>query len=75
MANYLDNYNWASVDVENVDDANDSFTNTINYALDRFASNKTVRIPYRNIIREHWMTPALLKLSLAREKMFRKRAK
>jgi len=51
-ANYLDNHNWASLDVENVDDANDSFTNTMNYALDWFAPNKTLRIPYRNIIRE-----------------------
>ena len=72
MANYLDNPNWASLDVENVDDANDSLTNTINYALDRFAPNKTLRIPYGNTIREHWMTPALLKSSITRGKMFRK---
>ena len=31
MANYLDKHNWASLDVENVVDENDSFTNTINY--------------------------------------------
>ena len=62
MANYLDNYNWSSLDVENVDDANDSFTNTINYASDRFARNKTLRIPYKNIIRKHWMTPGPTKI-------------
>jgi len=72
MANYLDNHNWASLDVENVDDANDSFTNTIIYALDWFAPNKTLRIPYRNIIRKHWMILALLKSSMTREKMLRK---
>jgi hypothetical protein len=72
MVNYLDNHNWASLDVDNVDDANDTFTKTINYALDRFAAKKTLRIPYRNIIRDHWMTPALLKSSMTREKMFRK---
>ena len=62
MANYLDNYNWSSLDVENVDDANDSFTNTINYASDRFARNTTLRIPYKNIIRKHWMTPGPTKI-------------
>ena len=72
MANYLDNHNWASLDVENVNDANDSFTNTIIYALDWFAPNKTLRIPYRNIIREHLMILALLKSSMTREKTFRK---
>jgi hypothetical protein len=41
MVNYLDNHSWASLDVENVDDANDTFTKTINYALDRFAPKKT----------------------------------
>jgi len=56
MANYLDNHNRASLDVENVDDANDSFTNTMNYALDRFAPNKTLRIPYRNIIIKYYYT-------------------
>jgi len=45
---------------------------TFSYALDRFAPNKTLRIPYINIIREHRMSPALLKSSMTGEKMLKK---
>ena len=41
--------------------------------MDRFAVNKTLRIRYKNIIREHWMIPALLKSSMTREKMFKQK--
>jgi hypothetical protein len=72
MVNYLENYNWASLDETSVSEANDIFIKIVNDALDQFAPEKTITIPYKNILREPWMTPAMLKSSKTRDKMYRK---
>ena len=46
MANYLDNYNWDSLNDLSVDDTNDVFINTVNYALNQYMHlKKTLKLP------------------------------
>ena len=55
-----------------IDDANDVFINTVNYALNQYVPEKNIRIANKNILREPWMTPAILKSSKTRDKMYHK---
>ena len=60
MAHYLECIDWSQLNDMNIDDANTFLVTTIRNYLDIFVPEKIIRIPYKNILRQPWMTPALL---------------
>ncbi len=71
MANALNNIDWSQLIDMDVDNGAERLLDIIKQTLDLFALEKTVNIPYKNILREPWMTAALLKLSQKRKHLFR----
>ena len=73
IINHLISIDWVHLlENLNVNEANDMFNKTLSYALDRFAPEKSITINPKNVIRHSWMTPALLKSSKTRDKLYRK---
>ena len=72
MTNYLDNFDWNTLNTMNINEATELSLKTIQYSLDKFAPEKTIHIPYTNIIKQPWMTPALLKSAKNTDILFRK---
>jgi hypothetical protein len=72
MINYLNNFDWVKLETMNIDEATELLIKTIQFSLDQFAPEKNVRIQYKNIIRQSWMTPALLNSAKTRDKLHRK---
>ena len=52
--------------------ANDIFIQKITEYLDVFAPEKTIKIKPKDVIRQPWMTPAILKSSNTKDKLYRK---
>ena len=72
MTNYLDNFDLNTLNTMNINEATELILKTIQYSLDKFAPEKTIHIPYKNITKQPWMTPALLKSAKNRDILFRK---
>ena len=66
ITNELNNIDWAVMDHLNIDDAYTLMVSKIQNAL------KTIKIPYKKILRQPWMTPALLKSSQTKRIMYKK---
>ena len=56
----------------NINDASDFFIRKITEAIDIYAPEKSLKIKQKDIIRQPWMTPALIKSTNAKDKMYRK---
>ena len=72
ITNYLDQYNWNFLFDLDPDTADDQFTKILQNALDTYMPEKTMTIPNKHILRQPWMTPALLKSSKPRDILYRK---
>ena len=73
ITNELNSLNWTSMLNElDTDRANDVFIQKLSEALDVFAPEKSIKITPKNIIRQPWMTPALLKSSNTKDKLYHK---
>ena len=73
IANHLKTINWTnSRENLNVNEASTKFIETLKCALDTFSPEKTIKISPKNVLRQSWMTPALLKSSKTKDKMYRK---
>ena len=72
IKNYLDQYNWNFLFDLDPDTADDQFTKILQNALNTYMPEKTMTIPNKHILRQPWMTPALLKSSKHRDIIFRK---
>ena len=68
----LHEHDWSSLDTLPIHDAFEIFNNTLLMTLDQFAPEKQVTIPYKNIIRDPWVTPALLVSSNKRLRLYKK---
>ena len=56
----------------NTDQSYDHFNTVLLRAIDTYIPEKTITIPYQNVLKQPWMTPALLKSSKTKDKMYRK---
>ena len=72
MAHYLECIDWSQLNDMNIDDANTFLVTTIRNSLVIFVPEKIIRIPYKNILRQPWMTPALLTFSKNKDKLYKK---
>jgi hypothetical protein len=63
---------WSSLESLPINDAFELFNKTLLMVLDKFAPEKHVTIPYKNIIRDPWITPALLVSSNKRLRLYKK---
>ena len=72
ITNELNNIDWAIIDHLNIDDAYTLLVSKIQNALNTHAPEKTIKIPYKKILRQPWMTPALLKSSRTKRIMYKK---
>ena len=61
--NDLNNIDWAIIDNLDIDDAYDLMVSKILNALNSHTPEKIIQISYKNILRQPWMTSALLKSS------------
>ena len=68
----LQNTDWSVLETTSLHDAYNFLVSTINTALDQHAPEKTVTIPYKHIVRQPWMTPALIKSSKTKIKLYKK---
>ena len=74
----IDLTDWTSLEhVESlpIDAAFDFFDNKLLVALDKVAPETKKNVAYSNIIRDHWVTPTLLKTSKTRCKLYRAQIK
>jgi len=67
----LHQMDWSQLDNLPINNAFESFTNILLKTLDTFAPLKDVTIPHKNIIRDPWITPALLVSSKKRTKLYK----
>ena len=72
ITNELNNIDWAIIDHLNIDDVYTLMVSKIQNALNIHAPEKTIKIPYKKIIRQPWMTPGLLKSSRTKRIMYKK---
>ena len=72
MAHYLECIDWSQLNDMNIDDANTFLVTTIINSLYIFVPEKIIRIPCKNILRQPWMTPALLTPSKNKDKLYKK---
>ena len=56
----------------NINDARDFFIRKITEVIDIYAPEKSMKIKQKDIIRQPWMTPALIKSTNAKDQMYRK---
>ena len=70
--NDLNNIDWAIIDNLDIDDAYNLMVSKILNALNSHAPEKTIKISYKNILRQPWMTSALLKSSRTKNILFKK---
>ena len=72
IINYLNNTDWNDVlGTLDANQASDRFTDILQVALDTFSPEKVIKINTKNIIRQPWMTPGLLKSYKTKNKMYR----
>ena len=55
-----------------INDASDFFIRKITEVIDIYAPEKSMKIKQKDIIRQPWMTPALIKSTNTKDKMYRK---
>ena len=72
MSTHLNQIDWTVIHNMNPNQANEHFTKILMEALNNFIPEKTIKIPYKNIIRQAWMTKELLQMSITKDKMYRK---
>ena len=70
--NELNNIDWDIIDHLDIDDAYNVMVSKIQIALNADAPEKTIQIPYKKILRETWMTTALLKSSQTKNILLKK---
>ena len=70
--NDLNNIDWAIIGNLDIDDAYDLMVSKILNALNSHAPEKTIQFWYKNILRQPWMTSALLKSSRTKNILFKK---
>ena len=56
----------------NINDASDFFIRKITEVIDIYAPEKSMAIKQKDIIRQPWMTPALIKSTNTKDKMYRR---
>jgi hypothetical protein len=71
----LDSTDWSYLHGLNIDQAFCSFSDKLNDAIDNFAPEKTVTIPFKLIIRDPWVTKGILKSSRHLDKLFKVKIK
>jgi len=67
----LYNVDWTRMENIDIDLAVDYLDAQINLSLNSFAPEKTKLIHYKNCLHQAWMTPALLKSSKTKDKLFK----
>ncbi len=72
MTNFLLNFDWSQLEHMEINTGTKLLIDTIQYALNQFAPEITKCIPYKNILRQPWMTVELLKSSQHRELLFKR---
>ena len=72
MKSHLDTVDWTILLNMNPNEANNHFNKVFTDSLNSHIPEKTITLPYEDIIRLPWMTPALLKSTKTKYKMYRK---
>ncbi len=72
IQNYLNAIDWNLMENMNTDQSYDYFNCELLHAIDTYIPEKTITIPYKNVLKQPWMTSALLKSSRTKDKMYRK---
>ncbi len=72
IVNFLEDFDWTQIENMDINIGTELLIDTIQKALDQFAPLQTKHISYKNILRQPWMTPALLKSSHQRELLYRR---
>ena len=67
----LKSMNWTYLNELDTNEAYKSFSNKLNATINKFSIEKTVKIPYKRIIREPWMTSGLMKSCTIRDKLYK----
>ena len=63
---------WNYLDNLSVEEAYDSFISVVLNAVNKYAPEKQITIPYKRIIREPWFTKGFMKSSRTRDRMYQK---
>lgn len=71
IKSYLSSICWDNLEAKNTDQAYNCFLNTISEATDLYAPVQTITFNPKNIIRDDWMTPGLLKSSKTCDKLYK----
>ena len=61
MISHLDTVDWTILLNMNPNEANNHFNKVLTDSLNSHIPEKTITLPYEDILRLPWMTPALLK--------------
>ena len=72
IQNYLNAIDWDIMQTMTTDQSYDYFNGVLLHAMDTYIPEKTITIPYKNVLKQPWMTSALLKSSKTKDKMYRK---
>ena len=72
IKHHLQNKSWDSLNESTTNDGYNLILEEITSCLDKYAPEKTIVIPYNKIIKEPWMTAALIKSSLEKDKLYKK---
>ena len=67
----LNSLNWTYLNELDTNEAYSSFTTKLNDVINKYSLEKTVKIPYKRIAREPWMTPGLVKSCTIRDKLYK----
>ena len=71
IQHHLQNKNWDSLYESNANDGYNLILEEITTCLDQYVPEKTIIIPHNKIIKEPWMTAALIKSSLEKTNYIR----
>ena len=63
---------WSFLELGTIDDAYYTFQKTIDTTINIHAPERTVTIPYNKIIRQPWITKAIIISSKAKDKLYKK---
>ena len=72
ITNELNSIDWTYLHELDTNAAYSSYTTKLNATINKFSVEKTIKIPYKKIIREPWMTLGLLKSCINRDKLYKK---
>ena len=72
MKSHLDTVDWTILLNMNPNEANNHFNKVLTDSLNSHIPEKTITLPFEDILRLPWMTPALLKSTKTKYKMYRK---